>query len=69
MVNADCDNTHYPASRGMRPGYAMDDEQFEQWRDLLESRTGMTLSPERRSFLEANLGTRMRELGCDSYQA
>lgn len=69
MVSADCDNTHYPVSRGLRPGYAMDDEQFEQWRDLLESRTGMTLSPERRSFLEANLGTRMRELGCDSYQS
>ncbi len=47
---------------------AMDDAQFAQWQELLESRTGMTLSPERRSFLEANLGIRMRELGCDSYQ-
>jgi len=48
---------------------AMDDDQFRQWQTLLESRTGMTLPPERRSFLEANLGIRMRELGCNSYQA
>ncbi len=47
----------------------MDEAQFHQWRVLLEHRTGMTLSAERRSFLETNLAIRMREIGCSSYQA
>ncbi len=47
----------------------MDEAQFHQWQTLLEHRTGMTLSAERRSFLETNLGIRMREIGCSSYQA
>ena len=47
----------------------MDEAQFSQWQALLEHRTGITLSPERRSFLETNLGIRMREIGCPSYQA
>ena len=46
----------------------MDDNQFRQWQELLETRTGMTLPAERRSFLQANLGIRMREIGCKSYQ-
>jgi len=47
----------------------MDEVQFTQWQTLLERRTGITLSSGRRSFLETNLGIRMREIGCDSYQA
>lgn len=47
----------------------MDEVQFNQWRELLEQRTGIALSPERRSFLAVNLGIRMREIGCFSYQA
>ncbi len=47
----------------------MDEAQFSQWQTLLEHRTGITLSAERRSFLETNLGIRMREIGCNSYQA
>ncbi|WP_286221119.1 CheR family methyltransferase [Marinobacter apostichopi] len=47
----------------------MDEAQFRQWQTLLEHRTGITLSAERRSFLETNLGIRMREIGCNSYQA
>ncbi|MBW0147913.1 CheR family methyltransferase [Marinobacter arenosus] len=47
----------------------MDEAQFTQWQTLLEHRTGITLSAERRSFLETNLGIRMREIGCSSYQA
>lgn len=47
----------------------MDEAQFIQWQTLLEHRTGITLSAERRSFLETNLGIRMREIGCGSYQA
>ena len=69
MVSADCENTYNPALPGLGSGNAMDDLQFEQWRELLESRTGMTVARERRSFLEANLSTRMRELGFKSYQS
>ncbi|KAA1172748.1 protein-glutamate O-methyltransferase CheR [Marinobacter salinexigens] len=47
----------------------MDEAQFNQWQTLLEHRTGITLPVERRSFLETNLGIRMREIGCSSYQA
>ncbi|NWO05732.1 MAG: protein-glutamate O-methyltransferase CheR [Alteromonadaceae bacterium] len=46
----------------------MDGAQFRQWQQLLEQRTGITVSEERRSFLETNLGIRMREIGVDSYQ-
>jgi chemotaxis protein methyltransferase CheR/type IV pilus assembly protein PilK len=47
----------------------MDEAQFDQWQSLLEHRTGMTLTSERKSFLETNLGIRMREIGCSSFQA
>ena len=46
----------------------MNDVQFSQWVDLLESRTGMRLLDNRRSFLVTNLGMRMRELGILDYQ-
>ncbi len=46
----------------------MDGAQLHQWQKLLEHRTGITLSDERRSFLETNLGIRMREIGFNSYQ-
>jgi len=46
----------------------MDAAQLQQWQKLLEHRTGITLSDERRSFLETNLGIRMREIGFNSYQ-
>ncbi|HTN34762.1 MAG TPA: protein-glutamate O-methyltransferase CheR, partial [Marinobacter sp.] len=47
----------------------MDEAQFSQWQALLEHRTGTILPAERRSFLETNLGIRMREIGYNSYQA
>ncbi|PAV25321.1 methyltransferase [Tamilnaduibacter salinus] len=59
----------HPGIWTLRPLPEMDDDQFRQWQTLLEERTGMTLSPERRSFLQTNLGIRMREIGCESYQA
>ena len=46
----------------------MEAAQFQQWQQLLEQRTGITLSDERRPFLETNLGIRMREIGFGSYQ-
>jgi len=46
---------------------AMDAEQFQLWQALLEERTGMTLSNERKTFLETSLSIRMRELGIEDY--
>jgi chemotaxis protein methyltransferase CheR/type IV pilus assembly protein PilK len=45
----------------------MDAEQFQLWQALLEERTGMTLAPERKAFLETSLNIRMRELGLENY--
>jgi len=45
----------------------MDDRQFQQWNEMLESRTGSVLPLERKSFLITNLGLRMKEIGCVSY--
>lgn len=53
----------------LRPLPDMDEAQFYQWKTLLEHRTGMALAPERKSFLETNIGIRMREIGCGSFQA
>lgn len=51
---------------GMMPD--MEEEQFLRWQNLLEERTGMCLSPHRKSFLQTSLGIRMRELECDDYE-
>lgn len=69
MVMADCNHKMPPGIWSFQPLPEMDDDQFRQWQQLLENRTGMTLPAERRSFLQANLGIRMREIGCSSYQA
>ncbi len=47
---------------------SMTAEEFDSWRSLLENRTGMTLGPQRKTFLETSLAMRMREIGCDSYE-
>ena len=46
----------------------MDSEQFELWRELLEERTGIYVSEERKSFLQSSLMQRMRELGMENYR-
>ncbi|MGI0118849.1 CheR family methyltransferase [Zooshikella sp. RANM57] len=46
----------------------MDQQQFEQWQSLLEDRTGMRISEQRKSFLQTSVGIRMRELGYSDYQ-
>ena len=46
----------------------MNDQQFQQWTELLEARTGMRIPDNRRSFLVTNLGIRMRKLGFSSYE-
>lgn len=45
----------------------MDDEQFVLWQSLLEDRTGMQLSTQRKTFLETSLTMRMREIGYSNY--
>ena len=48
---------------------AMDEAQFDRWAALLEQRTGIHLSSQRRSFLTSSLNIRMQELGIDDYDA
>lgn len=43
--------------------------EFRAWQELLETRTGMTLSEQRRTFLQTVLASRLRELGLSSYEA
>jgi chemotaxis methyl-accepting protein methylase len=45
----------------------MDDAEFERWVRLLESRTGVTVPPERKPFLVTGLRRRMRETGHDAF--
>ena len=46
----------------------LDDKQFEQWRQILEERTGMQITASRRSYLKTSLSLRMQEIGCKDYQ-
>ena len=55
-------------SWGMKPVATTSDEQFELWQALIEARTGMTVGVSRRSYLETNLGIRMREIGVSDYE-
>lgn len=47
----------------------MDEQQFLRWQELLEARTGIFISNQRKSFLQSSLIRRMREVGVDDYQA
>ena len=40
---------------------------FRDWQKLLEERSGVVVSDQRRAFVQANLSARMRELGVGSY--
>lgn len=53
---------------GIKSLAPISDEQFELWQTLIEARTGMTVGAARRSFLETNLGIRMREIGVSDYE-
>lgn len=66
MTNIDAGETYRPWMLQSLPD--MDDGLFRQWQLLVESRTGMMLPPERKTFLQTNLGIRMREIGCPNYQ-
>lgn len=54
---------------GRPAGKAFDDDQFEQWRKLLEDRTGMRFTRSQRSLLQTRLGQRMADAGYPDYQA
>lgn len=54
---------------GIKTLAPISDEQFELWQALIEARTGMTIGVSRRSFLETNLGIRMREIGLADYES
>lgn len=45
----------------------LSDQQFEQWRKLLEERTGIQLAPQQRAFLQTQISMRMREMGYSDY--
>lgn len=45
----------------------MDPVMFSQWQSLLESRIGMQLTDQRKTFLQTHLTMRMREIGCHDY--
>ncbi|WP_044871313.1 protein-glutamate O-methyltransferase [Pseudomonas sp. LFM046] len=51
----------------LKPLADMTTAEFHDWQSLLEERTGVVVSEQRRSFLQANLTARMRELGVQDY--
>ncbi|MDH4565797.1 protein-glutamate O-methyltransferase CheR [Pseudomonas sp. BN414] len=51
----------------LKPLADMTTAEFHDWQKLLEERTGVVVSDQRRSFLQANLSARMRELGVQDY--
>jgi chemotaxis protein methyltransferase CheR/type IV pilus assembly protein PilK len=57
-----------PAERWSLQKTELNQEQFDRWKALLEERTGMQITIERKSFLETSINIRMREIGCTSYE-
>lgn len=51
----------------LRPSADMSEAEFQDWRVLLEERTGVVISEQRRAFMQTNLTARMRELGIPDY--
>ncbi|MBT8767734.1 protein-glutamate O-methyltransferase CheR [Pseudomonas boanensis] len=51
----------------LKPMADMTAEEFDDWRKLLEERTGVVVNEQRRTFLQTNLSARMRELGVPDY--
>lgn len=51
----------------LTPLAEMSATEFRAWQSLLEKRSGMVVSEQRRSFLQTNLSTRMREVGAADY--
>ncbi len=51
----------------LQPVVDMSTAEFRDWQALLEDRTGVVISEQRRAFLQTNLSARMRELGVLDY--
>lgn len=51
----------------LRPLADMSSAEFNDWQALLEERSGMVVTEQRRTFLQANLSSRMREVGAVDY--
>lgn len=51
----------------LQPLPALDDRQFARWKGLVEQRTGLSITEDRRHHLQTSIGLRMRELGENSY--
>lgn len=56
-------------SWALRPLAEMSVEEFHDWQVLLEDRTGLVISDQRRLFLQTSLSARMRELGIADYRS
>lgn len=54
-------------SWSLRESSQLSEEQFLEWSQLLETRTGMLLVERQRPYLQAQISMRMRELNCDDY--
>ncbi|HHX06386.1 MAG: protein-glutamate O-methyltransferase CheR [Thiopseudomonas sp.] len=53
----------------LQPLAEMTADEFNDWKSLLETRSGMVVSEQRRTFLQVNLTARMRELGVSDYSS
>jgi len=51
----------------LQPIAALDGQEFDQWRNLLEERTGISLTEQQKAFLQTQVTMRMRELGLRDY--
>ena len=51
----------------LRPLADMSSAEFNDWQALLEERSGLVVTEQRRTFLQANLSSRMREIGVTDY--
>ncbi len=51
----------------LRPLADMSSAEFHDWQALLEQRSGLVVTEQRRIFLQANLSLRMREVGAADY--
>ena len=60
---------HSDGAWALKPLAEMSMQEFHDWQVLLEDRTGLVLSDQRRSFLQASLSARMRELGVEDYRS
>lgn len=51
----------------IQTSHELSDQQFQEWKVLVEEKTGMLLPDHRKTFLQSSLNIRMREVSCASY--